>query len=347
MANIKGIMVEIGGDTSNLQNALKKVNSSTASLSKELKGINSLLKLDPKNTELLSQKQTVLKQNIEQTSKKLEELKNAQEMADSTIASGGKISQENYRNLQREIFVTENKLNSLKAEASNWSKAGKNIEEFGNKITNISNKIDNMGNTLTTKLTLPIVGITTTAIASMDDVDEGLDTIATKTGATGSTAKELQQIYKEVASEVPGDFADIGAAIGEINTRLDLTGGKLKTASIDFLKFAKVNGIDVNTSVQLVTRAMGDAGIEADKYSELLDMLTVAGQKSGISIESLTTNLAKYGAPMRALGIDTKNAIAMFARMGESRSKYRDCIFWNEKSYIELGSSRKRFYKRI
>ena len=347
MANIKGIIVEIGGDTSKLQNALKKVNSSTASLSKELKGINSLLKLDPKNTELLSQKQTVLKQNIEQTSKKLEELKNAQEMADSTIASGGKISQENYRNLQREIFVTENKLNSLKAEASNWSKAGKNIEEFGNKITNISNKIDNMGNTLTTKLTLPIVGITTTAIASMDDVDEGLDTIATKTGATGSTAKELQQIYKEVASEVPGDFADIGAAIGEINTRLDLTGDKLKTASIDFLKFAKVNGTDVNTSVQLVTRAMGDAGIEADKYSELLDMLTVAGQKSGISIESLTTNLAKYGAPMRALGIDTKNAIAMFARMGESRSKYRDCIFWNEKSYIELGSSRKRFYKRI
>lgn len=313
MANIKGIIVEIGGDTSGLQNALKKVNSSTSSLSKELKGINSLLKLDPKNTELLSQKQTVLKQNIEQTSKKLEELRKAQEMADETIKNGGDISEENYRNLQREIINTESKLKQLKVEASKWTTAGRSIEEFGNKVTNISNKIDKMGTTLTTRLTLPIVGITTTAIASMDAVDEGLDTIATKTGATGSAAKELQQIYKEVASEVPGDFGDIGAAIGEINTRLDLTGDKLKTASIDFLKFAKVNGADVNTAVQLVTRAMGDAGIEADKYSELLDMLTVAGQKSGISIESLTTNLAKYGAPMRALGIDTKNAIAMFA----------------------------------
>lgn len=313
MANIKGIIVEIGGDTSGLQKALSKVNSSTASLSKELKGVNSLLKLDPKNTELVSQKQQILKESIEQTSKKLEELKKAQEMADDTIANGGKISQENYRNLQREIINTQNKLNNLKVEASKWTTAGRSIEEFGNKITNISNKIDKMGTTLTTRLTLPIVGITTTAIASMDAVDEGLDTIATKTGATGSAAKELQQIYKEVASEVPGDFGDIGAAIGEINTRLDLTGDKLKTASIDFLKFAKVNGVDVNTSVQLVTRAMGDAGIEADKYSELLDMLTVAGQKSGISIESLTTNLAKYGAPMRALGIDTKNAIAMFA----------------------------------
>lgn len=313
MANIKGIIVEIGGDTSGLQKALSKVNSSTASLSKELKGVNSLLKLDPKNTELVSQKQQILKESIEQTSKKLEELKKAQEMADDTIANGGEISQENYRNLQREIINTQNKLNNLKAEASNWTKAGRSIEEFGNKVTNISSKIDRIGTTLTTKLTLPIVGITTTAIASMDAVDEGLDTIATKTGATGSAAKELQQIYKEVASEVPGDFGDIGAAIGEINTRLDLTGDKLKVASVEFLKFAKVNGVDVNTSVQLVTRAMGDAGIEADKYSELLDMLTVAGQKSGISIDSLATNLAKYGAPMRALGIDTKNAIAMFA----------------------------------
>lgn len=311
--SIKGIIVEIGGDTSSLQKALSKVNSSTSSLSKELKGINSLLKLDPKNTELLSQKQTVLKQNVEQTSKKLEELKKAQEMVDETIKNGGEISEENYRNLQREIINTQNKLNNLKAEASKWTKTGRSIEEFGNKVSNISNKIDKMGTTLTTRLTLPIVGITTTAIASMDAVDEGLDTIATKTGATGSAAKELQQIYKEVASKIPGDFGDIGAAIGEINTRLDLTGDKLKNASIDFLKFAKVNGVDVNTSVQLVTRAMGDAGIEADKYSELLDMLTVAGQKSGISIESLTTNLAKYGAPMRALGIDTKNAIAMFA----------------------------------
>lgn len=311
--SIKGIIVEIGGDTSGLQKALKKVNSSTSSLSKELRGVNSLLKLDPKNTELVSQKQTILKQNIEQTSKKLEELRKAQEMADSTIASGGEISQENYRNLQREIINTESKLKQLQVEASKWTAAGRSIEEFGNKVSNISNKIDKMGITLTTRLTLPIAGMVTTAIASMDAVDEGLDTIATKTGATGAAAKELQEIYKEVASEVPGEFGDIGAAIGEINTRLDFTGDKLKTASVEFLKFAKVNGTDVNTSVQLVTRAMGDAGIKAEDYASLLDMLTVAGQKSGISIDALTTNLAKYGAPMRALGIDTKNAIAMFA----------------------------------
>lgn len=80
-----------------------------------------------------------------------------------------------------------------------------------------------------------------------------------------------------------------------------------------FLKYAKVNGTDVNTSVQLVTRAMGDAGIAAEDYGSVLDSLTVAGQKSGISVDTLATNLAKYGAPMRQLGLDTQQSIALFA----------------------------------
>jgi phage-related minor tail protein len=110
---IKGLLLEIGGDTSGLQKALNKVNSTSSSLSKELKGINSLLKLDPKNTELVAQKQTVLTKNIKETEDKLKLLKEAQENADKTIQNGGIISQENYRNLQREIVSTENKLSNL------------------------------------------------------------------------------------------------------------------------------------------------------------------------------------------------------------------------------------------
>lgn len=310
MASVKGLLVEIGGDTSKLQKALKDVDKTTGSLSKELRGINTLLKFDPKSTELLKQKQVVLNQEIISTEDKLKSLKEAQELANQDFT---KVSQESYRNLQREIILTEQQLNKLKTETSKWTTVGKNIEDVGSKITNISGKIGNIGSTLNKTVTPGIIGTATVAITAMDKVDEGLDTIATKTGATGESAKELQKIYKEVASQVPADFGDIGSAIGEINTRLDLTGDKLKVASIDFLKFAKVNEIDVNSSVKLVTRAMGDAGIETDKYSELLDMLTVAGQKSGISIDALSTNLAKYGAPMRALGIDTQNAIAMFA----------------------------------
>ena len=128
--SIKGIIVEIGGDTSGLQKALKQVNTTTSNLSKELKGINSLLKLDPKNTELLAQKQAVLSQNIQETTNKLNQLKQAQKLADDTIKNGGTISQENYRNLQREIINTENKLKQLKVEASNWTKVSKSLDNI-------------------------------------------------------------------------------------------------------------------------------------------------------------------------------------------------------------------------
>ena len=68
---VKGLIVEIGGDTSGLQQALSKVNSVTSGLSKELKGVNSLLKLDPSDTEIKKKKQVVLSKNIEETSEKL------------------------------------------------------------------------------------------------------------------------------------------------------------------------------------------------------------------------------------------------------------------------------------
>lgn len=77
-------------------------------------------------------------------------------------------------------------------------------------------------------------------------------------------------MYNRVAQVIPAEFGDIGAAVGEVNTRLGFTGDVLEAASAQFLRFAKVNGTDVNTSVQLVTRAMGDAGISADRYGEIL-----------------------------------------------------------------------------
>lgn len=164
--SIKGIIVEIGGDTSGLQKALSKVNSATSSLSKELRGVNSLLKLDPKNTELLTQKQELLNKQIQETSQELELLKKHQQ---DVSKSGQELTEENqkkYRNLQREIINTENKLKDLKVEASNWTTAGRAIEAYGTKIQNLGNKIDSIGNKLTTRLTLPLVALGVAGVQS-------------------------------------------------------------------------------------------------------------------------------------------------------------------------------------
>lgn len=149
---------------------------------------------------------------------------------------------------------------------------------------------------------------------SFKEFDEGRDAVIKATGATGEAAKELQKSYSEVAKSVVGDFGDIGSALGEVNTRFGYTGKELEDATTKFMKFAHITGTDATAAVQLVSRAMGDAGIESSEYASVLDELAVAAQASGISVDKLTELLTKYGAPMRALGFETKDAIAIFSQ---------------------------------
>ena len=116
--DIRGLTIEIGGDTTGLQNSLKNVNSQIKTTQAQLKDINNLLKLDPTNTELLQQKQKALADEIESTKEKLETLKTAEQQAQQQFAEG-KISQEQYDALKREIIATEESLKSLENEAKN------------------------------------------------------------------------------------------------------------------------------------------------------------------------------------------------------------------------------------
>ena len=113
MANrIKGITVEIGGDTTKLQTALQGVNKEAKNTQAQLKDVEKLLKLDPGNTELLAQKHKLLGDAVAETKNKLETLKTAAEQANTALANG-EISQEQYDALQREIIETENDLKRL------------------------------------------------------------------------------------------------------------------------------------------------------------------------------------------------------------------------------------------
>lgn len=196
MTTVKGLLVEIGGDTSGLQKALSKVNSASSSLSRELRGINSLLKLDPKNTELLAQKQTVLANNIKETEDKLKLLKKAQEEADKTIKSGGKISQENYRNLQREIITTENKLKNLKLEASNWNKVSKCLDTVSTKMKNLGNKISSIGQKMSV-ITAGLAGIGGLGIKSAMEQEAAIQQIDK---IYGKASKTIKSFAKNTAS---------------------------------------------------------------------------------------------------------------------------------------------------
>lgn len=305
---IKGITIEFGGDTVKLENALKTINQSSKNVQNKLKDINKLLKFDPKNSDLLKQKQEALGKAIDTSKEKLNKLK---EIEKELAKDPGQ--KEKWEIVKREIAETENQLKSYKAQQIKLKEEMSVFHKVGEQVTKVGDGFEKAGKKL-----LPVTaGISALSYASKkawDEVDEMLDIVVTKTGETGDNLKELQGVAKEVfKSEVAPSAVDAGNAVGELNTRFGFTGDILRDASIDFLKFAQVTGQDVNSAVINVSRAMGDAGIDAKDYKLVLDQLTVAGQKSGIEVGKLTETLTKFGAPMRQLGFDTKESIALFA----------------------------------
>ena len=153
--------------------------------------------------------------------------------------------------------------------------------------------------------------------AAMDawkDFDEGVDQIIKKTGLTGDAAKEMEESFANVSKTILADSTDIGNAMGELNTRFGYTGQELEDATVAFLKFADVTGTDAADAVADVAKALTAAGKDLDDYQEILDALTVAGQKSGVSVSKVADGLNKYGAQTRALGLDVEEVIALFAQ---------------------------------
>ena len=129
-SRIKGITVEIGGDTTKLQTALQGVNKEIKNTQSQLKDVEKLLKLDPGNTELLAQKQRLLSDAIGETKGKLETLKTAAAQANEAL-SKGEISKDQYDALQRELIATEEELKRLEEQARKSSVAMESIAVCG------------------------------------------------------------------------------------------------------------------------------------------------------------------------------------------------------------------------
>lgn len=308
-SKIEGLTIEIGGDTSKLSQALKEPNRNIKDLNNKLRSIDTALKFDPKNTELLAQKQELLGDAVAENEEKLKLLKTAQEQFKN---SGKNLNSNEYIELEKQISLTEGKLKSLKKQQDSVNQSVSKINQAGEKVKAVGDKVQEAGSKMK-GVSAGAAAVEAASIAAFSEIDKGMDTVAKGTGATGQQLVQLQQIFKNVYGSMPTDVESASAAVADLNTRFGFVGNQLQTASQDFIKFAEVNNTDVSSSIALVSRAMGDAGIESSKYKEVLDALTAASQNSGITVDKLAENLTKYGAPMRALGYDTKESIAIFS----------------------------------
>ena len=313
MANdIKGITVEIGGDTTNLKKALEDVNKSAAATTKELTQINRQLKYDPSNTTLLAQKHELLGSKIKDTKDKLETLKVAQEQFDQEALKTEE-GAEQWRALQREIEKTEGQLKNLKKEYAETNGAAVALNNIGGALKGVGDKMTQTGESMTKNVTGPIVAGATAAVAAFNEVDSGMDIIVKKTGQSGDALKDMQDRAKHLAETIPTDFDTAGAAVGEVNTRFQLTGQALEDLSGKFIKFAELNDTDVSTSIDQTQKAMAAFNVDTKDAGGFLDLLTVQAQRTGIDMNTLLTSMTTNAAALSEMGLQADGAAVFLA----------------------------------
>lgn len=308
---IRGITIELSADATGVLDAVKNVNSELSSTGKQLKDVEKLLKMDPGNMDLLKQKTQMLQEQIGNCKEKLETLKQAQADMD---ANGVDKNSEQYQALQREIIATEQELKKLESTSGSGSAALAKVSQVTGEI---GSKMENAGKKMSV-VSAAVAALGTAAIAAFKEVDTGADTVIKKTGATGEAADQLKDSYKNVAKEIVGDFGDIGAAVGEVNTRFGSTGEDLEKLSKKFLKFAEINDTDVSSSVDKVQKALSAFGLDADNAESLLDRLTLTSQQTGISVDTLSEGLVKNGTAFEEMGLNIDQAVVLMGQMETS-----------------------------
>lgn len=321
---IKGITIEIDGETKGLSKALQGVNKDIKTTQTQLKDVEKLLKLDPHNVTLLGQKMKLLSQEIGQTKDKLSQLKSVQKEMEEGLKNGS-ITAEQYDVWQREIIETENELKNLEKAIKNvptaseamLAQVSEKFDSLGNHISSVGDKISGLGDAL-----MPVTaGITALGVASVQawkEQDEALDNIIAKTGLTGDKLAEMQDIVNSLATTIPTDFGTVSNAVAEVSTRFDVSGQRLEDLSALFIKFAELNNTDVAGSIDTVSAMMNAWGLDISQTESVLNTLNAVGQQTGTNAGELASILQSNALSFKEMDYNLAEATVLLGQMQQN-----------------------------
>jgi TP901 family phage tail tape measure protein len=242
-----------------------------------------------KQSELAEQKIDVMERQLEAT---------RQEFGENSTEA---------KRMEAALNEAETEFQQLGDAAKEVSEKG-SLEEVGQKldINNLQNAADRLSD-----IGQKIVEVGNASLEAFDTVDEGLDTIVTKTGASQDQMAGYEKIYRKLGGEMPVELAKVGEAIGEVNTQLGFQGDELEAASKQAVQFSEINGQDVTSSVVSAKQALSAYSLENKDFSMVLDTVTKVAQDTGQSTQDLF-NKAVEGAPqIKALGLSFQDGVTL------------------------------------
>lgn len=311
--NIKGITVEIGGNTGPLTTALKGVNKTAGNLQSELKEVNKQIKFDPSNTVLLKQKQELLAKQISNTKEKLTILKEAERQAEQQF-NEGQIGEDKYRALQREVEKTESQLRDLEEQARNTNSIlGIQVSAAGEKIKNVGDKISGVGEKL-----LPVSGAITgigVAAAKMgSDFEESADKVSTIADTSQVSMTKLKDGVLELSNETGESADDLNEALYQT-----ISAGVKTSDAVGFLgtatKLAKAGFTDSTTAIDTLTTTINAYGLKASDAKNISDKLIQTQNLGKTTVAELGSSLGNVIPMAASLNVNTTDLFGSIAEL--------------------------------
>ncbi|MEY9980068.1 phage tail tape measure protein [Lysinibacillus sp. RC79] len=320
---IKGITIELDGETKGLDRALSEVNKRSKDIQKELREVDKLLKFNPKNVELLAQKKKLLAEQVENTRKKLDQLKQTQEQVTQAFKEG-KISEDQYRAFQREIAETESKLKhyegQLKSVDATHRSFSEKVAHAGKSVKELGQSMSNVGRELSMKVTAPLMAIGGVAAKIGMDFKAGLSEVQAISGATAAEvgklevkARELGSSTKFSAKQVTEGFKYMALAGWDVKQSMDGIDGVLNLAA--------ASGEDLALVSDILTDAISAFGDKASDATRYADVLAATASNANTDVAGLGEAF-KYVAPVAgALGYSLEHTSAALGLMANAGVK--------------------------
>lgn len=320
MANIKGITIEIGSDTKKFKSGLAELNKTSKDLQNELKYVNQALKHDPKNTELLRQKQELLTKSVAETKSKLEALKAAKAQVDQDMASGTEVNQEQYRRLVREISTTENSLKNLTKEMKNFgSVSAQQIAAAGEKMQDVGGKVEGVGKKLL-PVTGAVVGLGVAAVKTAADFDAAMSQVAAVSGASGEDLERLRKKAREMGEQTKFSASEAAEAMNYMAMAGWKTEDMLNGIE-GIMSLAAASGENLGSVSDIVTDALTAFGLSAADAGHFSDVLAQASSNANTNVGMMGSTFQKVAPVAGALGYSVEDMSLAIGLMANASIK--------------------------
>lgn len=294
--------------------AITNVTTATKTYKSEVDALKSSFDKSTTAQEKVKKKREALTTAIDKQKRKIDQLKSAIDKAEAS----GNTSENTINRAKTALANAETQLNNMQTELnelpSSTALVGQAWQQAGEKITAVGDKLSGIGDSITKNVTGPIMAAGTAAVAAFKNLDSGFDTIINKTGATGEAYEALREQAEDIFTSMNVSMDDVGAAIGEVNTRFHLQGDELESVSRAFLQYAKINGTDVSSSVDTVQNALAAFNLDASEAGTLLDVLTATGQATGASVDKMASTVVQNATAFQQMGMDIYEAVAFMGQ---------------------------------